>query len=494
MKRYKKLIILFGLMAFAGLAFFWYRSQSIIQVAVSGPHSGEITYTFMGEPSQKSISLKTGDTNVSKRLPSGIYGVLVTNDERSYFSEVKTGRFFAKTSINARLAAESYRTLVGNNPDTCVFYGIELYSYACGGTSTTINRHVPATDSLPTYKETVSIPGTEGILEGLFKTAEGTILVVRLTDVEGSAGHVAFAVDDNLKPQGSSELRGLDNSKTYTVVNYKKGFLAYASDFSELFYYDNARSSPAKLKKPKPSDQSLKPVSLHINNDTISYFYSSLTNTENQKPEDNKNEVIVSSGGQEKSYVFNGQASQAFACGDSLVCINEDGQVRIENVDSRAVSYYFSDIKTAHLDGDNLLLANDKYLLAVNPASAKGHIVYSLGSYGLCGVHVLEPGKYLLCASGSDGRVALTVERGRENQDSIDKKIQALRQTPYITNISAYGRYIYITPELGPLVYDPAEKIYKNNPKAAEKAHAQIDKRVGELGFGTLGYKINIIE
>lgn len=486
-----------GVVMISGLLF-WFYSHAVIEISVSNQGSGEITYSLVSQPSQKNNSFKTKENKISKRVAKGSYEVLVTQGDKNYFTVIKTGSFLSKTSISAPLSQERLRAYVGNNPSSCMYYDSVLYSYECGNSFGQVNKHIPADVSLPTYTDKFSIARATGLLEGLVKTSDSSVALFHLVDIEGPSVHVGYSLDGNLQPVDQVTLKELTTNETYSLVSYKRGFLVYNPTLDKLFYYSSLAATPDIISMPRPSDATLKPISLKVYGDTISVLYSSLSNEEQSTaPVKNKNEVVIYSDKSLKYFTYNGSVTDATVCGQNLVCLisNKVMSVYKYNDNGRQLLYTVGDINTMQAIGDKLLLVRGKDVLSINTTEGKGQVDYSLGDYGYCGLQIIDSTRYALCLTVNDNRkMVLLVNRGIENKDSIDKKIQKLQKLPSVSSVSIYGNRIFVTPKLGQLVYDEALKSYIYDPTTKQRVDRLINNELEALEIDKSSYIIMILD
>ena len=128
--------------------------------------------------------------------------------------------------------------------------------------------------------------------------------------------------------------------------------------------------------------------------------------------------------------------------------------------------------------------------MSFNPDLLKGFAEYSYGDSHFCGMQKIDTSKYVLCSNAGSETAALLVDRNTANTDSIDKKIQQLKKISFIDNVSIYGKYIFISPNLGPLVYDNSIKGYNYDPASKRSVSSKINEEIDKIGIDRKAYSI----
>ena len=302
---------------------FWLQSRATIEISVTNPGQGNFTYRLLKQSGGKDSSIQTSASKINKLVSKGSYEILVTQGDKNYFTVIKTSNFFRKSQVSATLSAEKHRSFVGYTPAPCMYYDGVLYSYVCGSPFSSVNKHLPASSTLPTYIDQNSGSGIEGALEGMVKTAEGTVALLHPADAEGPGPHIAYLLDSNLKARSQVVLTSLDRAVNYSIASYKTGFVIYSSDLSKFAYYSSLHAARLSVANKKPLDGNLKPVSVSFNGNIITLVYSTSSNSSaGIKDSKVKNEVIIYSDSGEKNIMLNGRRiSSAAACSKDKICL-----------------------------------------------------------------------------------------------------------------------------------------------------------------------------
>lgn len=465
----------------------WVYSHGAIYINVKG--TGEFQYTITSNNGSNTV-INSNSTNLSQRVSSGDYTVKVSQSNKNYFATIKVGHWLSRAKLTAVLAPEKQRSYVGDNPANCMIYTTILYSYDCGTAFNSINAHLPASSTLPTYISNIKPNGIEGVVHGFIKTAEGNLLLVQPGDIEGKAPYVIYLVDDSLNPLRQQVLNGLNINTDYAISNYKQGFLIYSSDLSQLVYYASISANSVKIDPAHPSSGDLKPVSLNVNSGHITTVYSEVTGGDpgSQKVQ---NEILdLSDSGTKKLALTDLAVSSAWWCNNNQICVLAGKKMSVYNLNNNNGIYSLNSVNTLTAIGDTVLAATDKEVLAINTASLAGTVDYSYGDYAFCGLQPAGSGKYLICLKSKGKKAALLIDRSKNNQDSIDKKIQQLSGLTEVDSISAYGKIIYISPKVGSQVYNTNLKAYMPDPDKLKAAKAKINQTINTIGLDKSTYTI----
>jgi hypothetical protein len=496
----KKLI--FGLVIiFLGASLLWFYSHAYIEVTVSNNlnNSDLINYSLKNQSNQEVVEKSVADSKFKKLVRRGSYEVLVTQNETSHFSVTKTGGFLSNTTVNAELAPEKNRQFIGNNPTPCMHYLEQtLISFVCGNEINKAQTHVAATATRPTYTkaaQTLSV----GNIEGVAKTDDGDVILLKAPIIGESQGppHSAYMLNKDIDLGRAVPLLDLDEDKTYSLLAYKQGFIVYDSGFERVLYYEDIDSDPEEIELIKPEDNKQLPYALNVHQENIVVSYSN--NSKGEVASDKKSNrkvrsyVVVQGNGSSKQYEFKRkQPILANLCGNSKLCfLNKlDLEVHSLNSNKADLAFLVSDVHFFGSLGNDIIVAKDKEILGLNPDTGEGSIQYSLGSYSECGVRMTDDG-YIVCLLNSAGKkAAILVDPAQENSTSIDKKALGLLEIPGVKDVSVYKDFIFISPELGQLVYDPKTRIYRPNPAILQAVNSAINQAVQDLRIDKTKYKI----
>jgi hypothetical protein len=493
LKRHKILIFL---LLVASVVVFLVSSYGFIEVD-SGASSGEMTYKLQRQGSQNADELKSTSTKIRKLVRKGSYEILVKSGDKSSFAVAQVKGFLSTTTVSSRLAPEKGRTFVGDNPGPCMYYADLLYSYSCGGTLADIVSHLPATDTQPSYTMDNSV-NVEDLIEGFIKTKDGDFVIVQSFSVEGgNSPHTAYKVKNGVDAGGGIELAGLDSAKSYSIDTFRQGFIAYDDSFSSLVYYESVSTQPKAIVLESPEEAEFKPYLFDASGERILALYSNNTAGEVadiHDPGDNvKNEIVVYDNGSQKKFSLDGrQYSGAKLCGNNEICLLSEKDLIVYGISGNKLQQLFqvSSVNDVEMVAGTLLVFRDKEVLSLSIDPRNGSINYSLGDYKFCGVRV-GTSSYVLCLINSkDEKLALRVDMKVDSSDNIDKKIAQLLKLPEVASIPIYDKRIFISPELGELVFNQSSGGFGYDPAKRQAVASKINQELNELRIDRNVYSV----
>lgn len=495
----KRYAFLAGLVFIVLAAAFLVWRYGFIKVQVSqAVADSKLTYSLQRQGEAKTSIISTDSPTLKRLVPKGNYEILVSQNNKSRFALVETGGFFRTQQVALDLVPEHSRKFVGDNPAPCMYYTDRLYSYECGDLYGQVNAHVPATATTPTYVSRHLLASIEGSLEGIIRTNSGPVGLSHPSDVEGPGEHIAYLFDKDLRPKETLELEELDNQKTYAIKAYGDGgFIIYSSNLDEVILYDSWNAKAQSLNLKAPEDKSLKAVSLSISGSTILLVYSNFSSGDitdaDLQNKITKNQIVIYQDQQIKIFELDGDPiSSAEPCGQNQICVLRNRALSIIDPDYQMAKplYTVEGVDSIASLGNDLLAVRRGEVLNLDIGSKSGYIDYNLNGMSFCGLQKIDNSRYVLCVVDKDKKAALLIDRTVADQDSLDKKIQQLRKQPAIKDISVYGNYIFITPDLGPLVYDVSIDGYGYSPSGRQLINDKINREAQRLGIDTKTYKV----
>lgn len=494
--------ILLGILAVvAVLGILWVSTMSVISLSVSNPDpSRAVSYSFTDE-SGKAVNGEITDGSATKIIRKGDYQITIWQGGKSYVAFIQAKGFFRKTTVNASLTPESSRSFVGANPSPCMEYVSEkLLSSSCGAAFEDTRVHRPATDRQPSIVENIVPYNAFGPSEGIVLTKFGPVVLIQSSYSEDEEpGHYASILDDNLQDSGRTRLDGLDPNKTYAMKAYKDGFIAYDTDFEDIYYFTSLSSRPVRITADPPTENSMKPYLIGVSNEVITLAYSnrpadniadSVDSTENE--EDMPAEVAVISGNNSRRFSLKGYFTDVLACGEKKLCLAGSSKLSVYDIsgDKAKAEYEVPGAKAIEATGKGLVAVTNQGVLRLDTNLREGFLEYTFGGYDYCGVHPAVSG-YVLCVESEKlGKNALAIDQSGKADEPLDKKVLAVSKTPGITFISAYGDYVYIVPDYGDLEYDAASGINRYNPATKQTVNQQISAAVTREGLDKPPYRV----
>lgn len=495
----KKKIIILGLFFLVLFGAVWIFNHSYIEIIAGNPATDGITYTLVNQENQKKTIIRTNGSKTKKLLPRGVYELTAKSGDSSYFEVKKTGGFLSTTVVNPKLKSEKSRSFIGNNPGECMYLPNRvLISYICGGLFSKVQIHNPATPKSPTF--VTRIPSVlESAIEGIVRTDEGQIAILKAPENNEDLGapQTAYLLGDNLNPNAGVPLSDLSPEKTYTVLNYRKGFLVHDTSLSQVLYYSTRSAKPTPIGLDKPSNSKLLAHSLSVNGDSTAVVYSN--NSKGEISTDNKSgkgkiksEIVIKHKNQVKRIAIKKLPDSVEFCSDTKICVLTQGLLEVYNIAANKpkLLYSVNGVKAMNRLQTAFLIVRENEVHEFNPDSRAGYIQYSMGEYGFCGLQPDVSG-YTLCLVNHQGKkTALRIDSTKNNTDSIDQKLFSLSKISEVKEVSAYDRFIYVSPNLGSLVYDPVRNINTYDPVMRKSVNAKINQELVKLGIDRTMYTI----
>lgn len=496
----RKLLALCGFIVLVVVAY-WLSGFCFITVQTSGQQSGEIRYSLLDQKNRGTTEAKTSETTYKKLVRKGSYEVIAQQGNSSYFAVVTTGGFFGTSRVEAALQPEKARQFVGSNPEFCMHMLKQqvLISYLCSGGSTSDALvHVPATATSPTYNQAPQSI-VNGQIEGLAHTKDGDVAVVKNTgalDIS-TPPQAAYLLDANAELKNAITLSGLSESVTYTLAPYGEGFLAIDPSYSQALYYASVSSKPEVITPARPDDSTLVGYSLSTQGNKLAIAYSKASTDSSLKLDDpasaakTKSTVVVQTGNQTQKFNLPKRFASINLCGSSMLCGVLDKTLEIYDISGNKPQFLYKVegvSSTVEVD-DHILVNRDKDILDLDLVKRGGSIAYSYGEYQACGVQASAPGALLCVINSKQQKSALYLDP-KQTGDAIDQQVgQLIKKTP-VKNVSAYGQFIYVSPDLGPATYQGTGIGYGYSPSSVQTATAQILEAAKQSGIDTTKYQV----
>ena len=136
------------------------------------------------------------------------------------------------------------------------------------------------------------------------------------------------------------------------------------------------------------------------------------------------------------------------------------------------------------------MVVNSKGVLNFDPVKREGFYELATGGYSF---DSLTPGSnsfVIGLTNNAKRKIALRVDQTKQNTDSIDKKVSELQRMAEVLFVSTYGNYIYVSANLGDLVYDPATGSYVYSQEVKKVVEAKINAEIDRLGIDRKIYTI----
>ena len=499
---YRKIVLLAaatGVLIGLALVISLFTGKSTILVNVESNSISEITYRLVNQADPEKVTeVKKTEKHLELKLPNGEYELTVSQDEAKYFAVVDAGS--SSTTITATPVLEKGRRFVGNLPKDCLhFLKSHLVSYDCNQSLGSLQAHIPANASTPTYATPYPYGSEDGI-EGTARTKDGSVLLTYEALVAGHeefAGgsaekpspHVAFTMSDGLafKLENRTTLADLDAKEHYAIQPYREGFMAYNESFTQAFYYTSLKAKPVAVPIGNSTDVTLVPYALAAHGSSFAVAYAKGGNNSNLD-----SEVVYHTGDQVSHRSFKKKKFASIRpCGDKKLCGLHENTLEVydaTNEDEQPL-YTIGNVQAIENSKDRLIVIRTTDVLGLDVDGRTGSIQYSFDAYEYCGIQP-SGDTYLLCVMNKGGaRSALYIEQ-QQVSDKIDQKVAALQQLPEVTAVSIYGGFITISPDAGKVEYREASDSFGYNPNTLKRANEQIAKKLDELAIDRKKYQI----
>ena len=474
-------------------------THGFISISVTGvSQKKDISYGFYSQSSKTTSTTEQADSTLSKYLSSGTYQVTVSQDDARTIALASAGRFLTTESADVKLTQPLSVEFAGYDPRSCVFATAQVVTYECGGGP--LYLHVAATSTQPTYAQ--KLESSAGEVYGIAKTKDGVVALSRTQgDDEGDGGttYSLAVLDGNYNVARRLPLNGIDQNKDYHLQPFKDGFVVYDSGFESVQYFSGLSAAPQKIKISKPNDDKQKIAFVSASNGSMVAVYSDKAGVQ---PESNttyikkvKNTIVLYTGNQSESVSINKQVAAAELCGAQTLCALEayTNRLYVYDISNGSDLLYVVDGVTGIATyGKQLYVSRDDGVVNFDVTTKSGQYIYVSGKNGMCGTTVNSSG-ILLCVTDNSGKSALLRLKPGTKSDSIEQKLSDLSRTNGVKGVSAYGRYIFVTPDFGEQVYVPELNEFDYNPVTKERVTREINSQINTLRIDRTKYSIIII-
>lgn len=491
---------------FAGLfvlifGFIWFYTHSYIQVNLSSAAPGEITYELVDQKTNKSTLIKSSSTSIKKLVKKSSYEVLVKQNESNFLSVVTTKPFLKTSEVRSELKKEKVREFIGDNPNPCMFYDKNLlFTYSCGSTFGSLELHLPATPEMPTTSKNPS-PFKEASLGGIVNYKNQKLaLLGNLPSGDGDdIPYRLYVIDDNLELGPAFSLPNLTAEKSYSIKEYREGFIIYDSTVEDILFYNGPSSEPQKIDLGPAKDSDLSSKRLFTDGNRILVSFSSADKTldyeeEHTPSSPGKTEIKIYDNGNIQSLSFDENFSGIELCGDKYLCLVKDRQLFVYDISNSDAPNEIMKLNNVHSiisKNNRLIVARYDGVFEVDILGQKGFMQYSFGAYTPCGMQNVYDGGYVVCViSPKNTKAALYIDPSKENVDNIDKKVLSFLEKPYISNVSVYKKFFYLSPDLGEFIYDSRTDNFTYDPEIINKTSQDIDSLIKSTSLNVLNYTV----
>jgi len=501
----RKLFVLFfvALLILLGIyAVYYVSTVSYITISLEDPENSSVTIANQNTDMDKLLSLKSQDTKV--RVKKGSYEVYYQSPKGTFFEIVNTKGFLATTTVLINEQPQRKRIFIGDNPKPCMEYTTVLVSYGCGGPFEQVLTHVPATRTVPTYTvRDNSSPVSTGDVADIFTyKGKSTALLLAPSLNEGPSIYGFWEL--SFMPNAPTEkilvatLPELSTLKQYSVSSYMEGVMISSFDLAEAYYYSSlVDDTPKKINIPEFSNNKYSPTKISSRVDSYAVLYNNIDIPyDRSKGSAEGSGLIIQQDTEVISKSYNKTYSELSFCGLQTIClldyegvmdifsITEDGEIDF--------SYSLSNVTSVSPISDNMVIvANKQTVLLLNITSKTGYTIIDSGEYGFGKTKVVNNSLVLVTTNNNTGSSALLVSLDKPNTDSIDKKINSLAENTFIKKVSAYKNFIYISPNLGDLIFVNGTNSLGYNQKTIEQAKKSISQLLLEVELVPSNYTVS---
>lgn len=480
---------------------FWLSGYGFLSITVPGHANDELSISIRRQDGKPDETIVKGG-EFKRLVRKGLYQAVVKNSKESFVAVQPVGGFFSTSKVGARLSPEQARQFVGNDPLPCAYYVASvLMSTACGDAIYKLQLHVPASVNRPTYTEPIPAP-LSGYIEGLVTTSEGSFVLENTPSYFDSekAPHTLYRIDASGNVSGERALNELDGKQIYKLAPHQKGFIAFTAKTNKAIYYPSATSASQTIELKKPADD-LSLFALVTYEGKVAAVYSTAELPESEglgEPGSGKAElatrrgliqkprtiVTIGSANTSSSFNFNFEAITVKLCAATRLCVLVPDGLQVYDIGGKTAKllYALSGVVDIEQSASGLLAVTDTGVIRFNPITNQGYFEYVFGEYDFCGIQGIYAG-YVLCVGDQDGTRALHINQSSVDADMIDKKVFELKKINEVSEVSAYGSYIFVSPELGPLEYDSSIRGYRYNQSKINTANSAINEAIKRLNI-----------
>lgn len=454
-------------------------THGFINVSIKSSDAQPKQYILTNQDNGDTQVYTNSSNNIKKMVRKGNYEVSILQTGRSAWLHTRVSGLLHTSKIDTNLKNESGREFVGNNPAPCSYYlDNRLITFECQR-ATSLTEHIPATATTPTYAQVIKNLKIGDTVAGIVKTGAGPVIIIRSHDIESDTDLVSAATLDgagNLTDQTS--LDGVDSSKEYIIASYRNGFVLYSSDLKSVASFESIHSK-AQVVDMSNKRSGLKPLGLTASDKGLVAYYSSVDASDDPDPKAHiTSEVITNSDNVIQHYTFDTALTKASFCGTKL-CILSDNTLNVyETLESGLhFDYEMSGINDLQTSMGTMYLENKYGILMLDDQASPNHYMYTFNDYRSCGVGLNSNIPVVCLLTPRHDKVSVLLQGSLDNYP-IDRSVLTLLKDKRIQNVSAYQKYIYLTPEVGKLTYDSNVNSFNYSDKQKATSIRLIDDLV----------------
>ncbi len=493
--QHKKLAILLVLAGILCFIVYWLATHSFVSITVTNGGAGELTYELFDQRSGTTRSIKGDAKGLTVLVRTGNYEVTVQSSaSSSYYTVHATKNFMQKSNITATLVEEDVREFVGNNPYPCIVRsGAVIASYPCSGDFGSLKTHLPATEKIPSYPVSGKRLSSESI-EGIIETEDGVVMLVKMPPTPRTFGyHALYKLEERgrqpVEPTQLRQLSELDGNASFAILPYEDGFITYNIEDGSIFYYPSVSTGDGQridIYKKKTNNTSL--VGINADGTNISAIYSS-----GQENPDTYSEVLVGDLKTTSYLRVDFLVSAAQRCGSDKVCLlggKGEFSVYTRSSDTYHRSVVIKDARSLRVVGGVPLIVNNGGVVRFDTETGVGHFSFRFSDYRFVSSSLGREGYYLNLTDYKNNTVVLAFNSSALSGDAIDKQVLALQHEPLVKNVTAYEKYIFITPDLGEAQYDSSLDAFTYSSEDVNRNDKRIKQLLQDIGIDTTLYTV----
>ena len=444
--------------------------------------------------------------NFSKIVKKGHYTVLVksTLAENEFVGAVDVSGFLETSSLKISFSPQKQRSFIGDNPRECSrFISDKLISYPCRGQFIDTVIHSSANQDSPTQTHNIyeeiqknndfSDFTETGSIEAVIEN-DNSLLVLSRASTGGIGEHNLFKV--NIINNNIS----VDLTKSIDRLSERVGLSSIVNDGNILLYNLQrgvfyTGSSFDTLTETIPNIRPNKGYSVDglDYNKNKHFLVTMKRNAKNERfvssPDDKSILEIIDDNPKQTTLNFN--VDKARFCGQYICVLGVNKNFYIYDYSFNEM-LFLSNVADFKPTDESVFVVGNEGILNINTDSLSGNSVYSFGNYKYNGLSI-DDNNIIVSVSYKNKKSALLLSSEPVSEYKIDKIIQPLQDNPYIKAVSVYKNYIFISPELGELEYNPTKGFLDYKPEATTEAKNAIFPLIKSLKLEENGYKVTVV-
>jgi hypothetical protein len=439
----------------------------------------------------------TANTEYVKTVKKGIYSIVLYGLNTSQVSTIAVDGFLSTTTLTASPQEEENRVFIADNPGDCVTDAFQnVLSYQCSGSLSSVVYHVPASQTLPTYTNTLrdSVTGLKitdsyGSIETIIEKDGQILALVFVTDDYGTFHRVYNITLSNNIPVATYlyEINGLGDERL-TAKSDTSGSVLLTGESTGTVYVGKDFRSLEKIDTP-PIDE-LQQFSVSLGNER---YFAALKKNANATSEfeivgaSNTIITISNDGSAKKELKTKNSILSLQSCGDSICVLDEKNILSIYDPTLAKIGF-IHDVKSYSASEDGTLWClTSRGTIRYDIPYATGYLAYSNDALPPTEISHYKGSTFITVESKSNSHL-LRIGSG----DYIDEVVGLLIENQFVKAISINNKMMFVSPELGERIIDDQGK-YKFNPSMQKFVKENIESFIQENNEQFSGYNIRLL-